>query len=253
MLLAIDIGNTHAVLGVFDGTDLKGHWRLQSDVDRTVDEYAIDILALLEAGSFAPSSISKIVMSCVVPALSRVFTKFSRKYLDLEPLAVGPGVKTGMKISVDDPRSVGADRIVNAVAAKTLKGSPVICVDFGTATTFDIVGEDGSYQGGVISPGLVISATALFSKAARLPAIELTPPKDVIGRNTVDSMLSGIIYGYVGLVDGIIERLHREMGMKPALIATGGLAGMIADESKYIKEVIPDLTLMGLQIIADGN
>ncbi len=253
MLLAVDVGNTHVVLGIFEKGELAASFRLQSDTSRTVDEYAIDILALLQAAGFSPDSISQIVISCVVPTLTRVFNKLAIKYCNLKPLVVGPGVKTGMQIHCDDPRSVGADRIVNALAAKTLVGSPVVVVDFGTATTFDVVGAGGAYEGGLIAPGLIISSNALFEKAAKLPTIELKTPSALIGKNTADSMLSGIFYGYVGMVDGIITRLREELGDDLKLIATGGLAGMIAEESEYLTEVIPDLTLSGLKLVAELN
>ncbi|MCB0347015.1 MAG: type III pantothenate kinase [Bdellovibrionales bacterium] len=253
MLLAVDVGNTHVVLGLFVKGELAASFRLQSDVSRTVDEYAIDILTLLQAAGFKPEQISQIVISCVVPALTRVFSKLAVKYCSLQPLIVGPGVKTGMQIHCDDPRSVGADRIVNALAAKTLYGAPVVIVDFGTATTFDVVGPQGAYEGGLISPGLIISSNALFEKAAKLSSIELKTPNVLIGKNTADSMLSGIVFGYVGLVDGILDRLRQELGSDLKIVATGGLASMIAEESEYITEVIPDLTLTGLKLVGDMN
>lgn len=253
MLLAIDVGNTHVVLGLFEGSELAASFRLQSDSSRTVDEYAIDILTLLQAAGFTPKEISQIVLCCVVPTLTRVFTKLAVKYCDLQPLVVGPGVRTGMQVHYDDPRSVGADRIVNALAAKTLYGAPTIIVDFGTATTFDIVGAGGAYEGGLISPGLLISANALFEKAAKLSSIELRRPSALVGKNTGDSMLAGIVYGYVGLVDGILARLLEELSEEVTVVATGGLASMIAEESRYIEEVIPDLTLTGLRLIGDLN
>ncbi|MCB0360771.1 MAG: type III pantothenate kinase, partial [Bdellovibrionales bacterium] len=254
MLLAIDVGNTHVVMGLYRRTDKPlreqpmSSWRLQSDRKRTVDEYAIELLTLLSSEGVAPAEISQIALSCVVPPLQRVFVKLSRKYLKTTPLVVGPGIKTGMQVHYDDPRSVGADRIVNAVAAKALYGTPVIVVDFGTATTFDVIGASGAYEGGAIAPGLLISADALFEKAAKLPNIELKRPGQLIGKSTIESMRSGIIFGYVSLVDGMIERIREEMEGSVRVIATGGLAAMIADESRFIEAVVPDLTLTGLRL-----
>ncbi len=253
ILLTIDVGNTHAVFGLFRGKDLLAHFRLQSDINRTVDEFALQILSLLQVSHCASTDVKRVALSCVVPALTRVFTKLSQKYFSVEPLIVGPGVKTGMVIAVDDPRSVGPDRIVNAIAAKALYGTPAVVVDFGTATTFDVVSKQGSYEGGLIAPGLLISAQALFDRAALLPNIELKRPTATIGKNTVESMLAGIIFGYVGLVDGIIERLRREVGSDLKVIATGGLAQLVAEESKCIEQVSPDLTLTGLRLIAEMN
>jgi type III pantothenate kinase len=253
MLIAIDVGNTHVVLGLYRDEELVSSWRLQSKAKRTVDEYALDILGLLASQHVSSSDIHQLIISCVVPSLTRVFTKLGTKYFSADVLVVGPGIKTGVVIACDDPRSVGPDRIVNAMAAKEMFGEPVIVVDFGTATTFDVITKSGTYEGGVIAPGLLISAEALFERAALLPSIELKKPKCLIGKNTTDSMLSGIIYGYVGLVDGILERLVNEIKDDVKIIATGGLAQMIADESKYIKEVLPNLTLSGLSMIAKLN
>ncbi len=259
MLLAIDVGNTHVVLGLFEDEELRANWRLQSDTQRTVDEYALEILALLQFEKCTTDLIHQVVISCVVPSLSRVFNKLSEKYFSVHPLLIGANVRTaptgspGIIIRCDDPRMVGPDRIVNAVAAKELFGAPAIVVDFGTATTFDVVGKEGNYEGGAIAPGLLISADALFERAALLPSIELKKPPTVIGKNTIDSMLSGIIYGYVGLVDGILERMLESLGKETTVIATGGLSQMISAESRYIKEALPDLTLIGLKLIASYN
>lgn len=253
MLLAIDIGNTHVVLGVYRGEKLVGSWRLQSDQLRSVDEYAMSMLQMLEHSGVKPKDISTVILGCVVPTLLRVFTKLSRKYFGQEPLVVGPGLKTGMEIECDDPRTVGADRVVNAVAGKALYGAPCVIVDFGTATTFDVVNSSGVYEGGVISPGILIAAEALHTKAALLPSVELTRPSKVIGKNTRDSMLSGMFFGYVSLVDGILERIISELGSKPSVIATGGLARGIAPESQHIEHVESELTLRGLQLVASLN
>jgi len=262
MLLAVDVGNTHIVLGVFRDTELVANWRLQSKSEQTVDEYALQIVGLLENGGYPVTSINQIIISCVVPVLTRVFTKLSQKYFQIDPLVVGPGIKTGIVIACDDPRSVGADRIVNAVAMKEEFGTPGIVVDFGTATTFDVVSEEGAYEGGLIAPGVLISADALSQKAAMLPSIELSKPAQLIGKNTRDSMLAGIYYGYVALVEGIIGRLRSELksmgelsnngssGDDPKVVATGGLARIFAEECRGIDTVVPDLTLRGLQIVA---
>ncbi len=254
MLLAIDIGNTHVVLGVYRGEELIGSWRLQSDQLRSVDEYAMSMLQMLEHSGVGAKDISTVIIGCVVPTLLRVFTKLSRKYFEQEPLIVGPGLKTGMEIECDDPRTVGADRVVNAVAGKALYGAPCVIVDFGTATTFDVVSSAGVYEGGVISPGILIAAEALYTKAALLPSVELSRPNKVIGKNTRDSMLSGMFFGYVSLVDGILERIIAELGAtKPSVVATGGLARGIAPESQLIEHVESELTLRGLQIVAALN
>ena len=253
MLLAIDIGNTHLVLGVFEHENRKGSWRLRTEQESTVDELALQVLTLLRQDGYEPRDISQIIISCVVPPLLRVTTKLAEKYFSISPIVIGPGIKTGMEIAVDDPRSVGADRIVNAVAAKQLYGAPAIVVDFGTATTFDVVDERGAYAGGVIAPGLMISANALFERASQLPRIEIREPAHVIGKNTLDAMRSGLYFGYASLVDGLIERIQNDMGLEPNVIATGGLSRVIAAECSHIDEVVPDLTLQGLQIIAKMN
>lgn len=253
MLLAFDVGNTHAVFGLFRDRQLVNSWRVESDRQRTVDEYALQLLSLLSNAGVDRKSVTSIIISCVVPQLTRVFTKLSSKYFEIAPAVVGPDIKLGIDLDVDDPKGVGADRIVNAIAARELYGAPSIVIDLGTATTFDLVGEDGRYKGGAIAPGLLISAQALFDRAAMLPDIELKRPDAVIGRNTRDSMLSGIVYGYVGLVDGMVERLSRELTKQPAVVATGGLSRVISDQSTRIQKLVPELTLEGLRIIAELN
>jgi len=254
MLLAIDVGNTHIVLGLYDGEELRANWRLRSDIEGTVDEYGTSILSLLTINGFGKDTVTGIIVSCVVPPLTRVFNKLSLTYFSVEPMIVGPGLKTGIHIACDDPRTVGADRIVNAVAAKELFGAPAIVVDFGTATTFDVVGKSGAYEGGVISPGLIISANALSERAAMLPRIELKRPERLIGKNTHDSMLSGIMFGYAALVDGVINRLKKELGDKDIkIIATGGLANLVSEQLTQKYQIVPDLTLRGLQLIARLN
>jgi len=253
MLLAIDIGNTHVVFGLYEGRELRARFRLQTNRGCTTDEYAIQILSLLRSSRVGPESVSQIILCCVVPVLTRVFTKLAAKYFDCDALVVGPGIKTGIQVSVDDPRSVGADRIVNAVAAKARFGAPVIVLDFGTATTFDVIGKSGDYEGGIISPGLLISAEALFNQAAQLPSIELKSPETLIGKNTHDSMLSGIVHGYTCLVDGLIERVHREEYPGAPVVATGGLSQLVAEHSTVVSEVVPNLTLEGLSLVAELN
>ena len=253
MLLAIDIGNTHTVLGLFAGDELRHSFRLQTDSKRTVDEYALEVVALLQLSKIDVKAIERVIIACVVPALTRVFTKLSQKYLGKLPHVVSARSRTDMEIRIDSPDTVGADRIVNAVAAKKRYGAPCVVVDFGTATTFDVVSKEGAYEGGIIAPGLMISAEALFSRAALLPNIELAKPKSLIGKNTRDAMLSGIVIGYVSLVDGIIERLKGEVGQDLKIVATGGLATMVAQESKTVQTVASDLTLLGLKDLAELN
>ena len=253
MLLAIDIGNTNVVLGIYRDEELLHSFRLNSDTKRTVDEFGLQVISLLDHQGIGRESIEQIAMSCVVPALSRVFVKLARKYFQKEALVVGPGVKTGIAVNMDDPRSVGSDRVVNALAARQRFGAPCIVVDFGTATTFDVVGRSGAYEGGVIAPGLLISAEALFERAALLTRIEIVPPKATVGKNTKDAMLSGIFFGYVALVDGLIARLKEEIGGEAFVVATGGLAQSVAEESRCIQEVVPELTLEGLKLIAAYN
>jgi type III pantothenate kinase len=253
MILCIDIGNTHVVIGLFVEGELAHSWRLQSDSERTVDEYSLEILSLLNIGSIDRANINQVIISCVVPTLSRVFQKLSTKYFNKTALFVGPGLRTGLKIACDDPRSVGADRICNAVAAKELFGAPAIVVDFGTATTFDVISASGTYEGGIIAPGIVISANALFERAAQLPQIELSKATRLIGKNTKDAMLSGIFFGYQSLVEGVLNRVIAEVSGKPIVVATGGLSSIFADESKFIDKLMPDLTLQGLQLIAKMN
>lgn len=255
MLLAIDVGNSHVVFGVYRERELLARWRLRSDINRTADEYFVELLSLLHHADISPQLVKGVVISCVVPPLLRVFNKIARNAFYTTPLKIDAATNhLNLSILCDDPMSVGADRIVNSVAAKALVGAPAVVVDFGTATTFDVIDEEGNYRGGVIAPGLSISATALFEKAAMLPSIELRPPDCLIGRNTRQAMRSGIIYGYVGLTDGIIDRLRQaDPERKYTVIATGGLAHVIEPESKHIERVISDLTLHGMLLIAERN
>ncbi len=253
MLLAVDVGNTNIVLGLFEEKKLLQHWRLSTRRDGTADEYGILFTTLFTQSGLVPESVDAVIMASVVPPLQGALEEMCRNYFHRSPLMVGPGAKTGMPILYDNPREVGADRIANAVAAYELCGGPVIVVDFGTATTFDAISAKGEYVGGAIAPGLGISSEALFERAAKLPRIEIVKPTRVIGRNTVASMQSGIFFGYVGLVDGIVERMAAELGGEPHVIATGGLAHLILSDSRTVKRVDPLLTLTGLRLLYERN
>jgi type III pantothenate kinase len=253
MLLAIDVGNTNTVFGLYRNEDLLETWRIATRRDLTRDEYAIMLRGFFSMSGHAFSDIQAIAIASVVPPTLHPLTGMCEKYFKRRPLVVGPGIKTGISIFYDNPREVGADRIVNAVAAFEKYKEAVVVVDFGTATTFDCISERGEYLGGVIAPGIMISVEALFQRASKLPRVELVRPKNVIGKNTVGSMQSGILFGYVGLVDGIVERIRREYKTAPRVIATGGLAHLIAAESGTIELVDENLTLDGLRILHDRN
>ncbi|MBI3595814.1 MAG: type III pantothenate kinase [Nitrospirae bacterium] len=253
MLLAIDIGNTNIVLGVFQGRRLKGNWRIATRLAKTSDEYGILLLDLFRANDLRADRIDGVILSSVVPPLTPIFTEMSLRYFHSDPLIVDGAMDTGLINQYEPPRDVGADRIVNAVAAYQRYGGPVIIVDFGTATTFCAVSKKGEYLGGAITPGITISAEALFQGASKLPKVELAKPKSVIGQDTVSSMQSGMLYGYAGLVDAMVTRMKKELGPRAKVIATGGQARLILSETKTINEVRPFLTLEGLQILYEKN
>lgn len=249
MLLVIDIGNTNIVYGIYDGEKLLHHWRVSTNRNSTADEYGVAIRTLFTYAGFNHADIDAIAIASVVPPLNPAIEQMCRRYFGIEPLVIGPGIKTGMPIRYENPREIGADRIVDAVAGYAKYGGPLIIVDFGTATTFGVISEDGAYLGGAICPGVGTSTEALFQRAARLPRIELVKPKSVIGKNTVAGMQAGIIYGYVGLVDGIVRRIMAELGQKCRVVATGGLAELIAPETETIETVDQFLTLEGMRLV----
>ena len=254
MLIVMDIGNTNTVIGVYRGEQLLSHWRIRTEKEVTIDELGILLSNLFTSQGLKIAAITDLIISCVVPPMINTLEDFAQRYLQVKPIWVGPGIKTGMPIHYDNPREVGADRIVNAVAAYDQVHASVIVVDFGTATTFDVISRQGEYLGGLIAPGVMISCEALFMKASKLPRVEIfAKPKNVIAKDTISSMNAGIILGYAGLVDGIVGRIKTALGDNPQVIATGGLACLIASETQNIDLVDDYLTLKGLKIIYDRN
>ena len=253
MLLTVDIGNTNITLGIYEGQQPGPRWRLATDHRRMPDEYGLQFIGLLEHAGIAPADLTGVCIASVVPPLTGRVTEACRRYLGHAPLVVEAGVRTGVRIRYEDPRAVGADRIVDAAAVQHLYGGPACVVDFGTATTFDAISEEGDYLGGAIAPGIGIASEALFMRAAKLPRVELKRPPSAIGRNTTHAMQSGLLFGYVGLVEGIVARFRRELGANMKVIATGGLAEVIAQETDVIDIINPWLTLDGLALIWELN
>ena len=253
MLLAADIGNTSITLGVFEDNELRATWRIATVIHRMPDEYATLLLSLLSYNKLEQSDIREVVLCSVVPPLVPTFDELARRYFHVIPLIVGAKVKTGVNIRMDNPREVGADRIVNAAAAHHLYKGTAIIIDLGTATTFDVVSKEGDYIGGVIAPGIITSSEALVSRTAALPRVEIRRPQKAIGTNTIAAMQSGIVFGYVGLIEGIVARIQQELGEKAKVVATGGYAELVASETSVIDEVNPDLTLLGLRFIYQMN
>lgn len=251
MLLAIDIGNTNITLGVFDGDALSATWRLSTERSKTSDEYSAALMQMLQLRDMAAQQIDAVALCSVVPPLTPTFVDLCKTHFGVEPLVVGAGTKTGVRILYDNPRDVGADRIVDAAAALRLYGGPVIVVDIGTATVFDAVTANGDYLGGAIAPGMVIASDALFSSTSQLRRVELVAPATAIGRNTIHAIQSGVVLGYADLVRGMVARFDAELGGGAKVVATGGLAHILEAEAGVFDEINPDLTLMGLMLIQD--
>lgn len=253
MLLTIDIGNTNLTIGLYEGDDLRHHWRLATDHARMPDEYGLQLLGLLAHAGLPASGLTGISLASVVPPLTGRVTQACREYLKQDPLVVDTGVKTGVRIRYEDPKAVGADRVCDAVAVMKMYGGPACIIDFGTATTFNALTKDGDYLGGAITAGINLAAEALFTRAAKLPGIDLQRPPSVIGRNTVHAMQSGLLFGYVSMVEGMVERFRKELGPQMKVIATGGLAEIVSKETDMIDVLAPWLTLDGLRIIWQLN
>lgn len=253
MLLAIDIGNTNITIGLFDENELKATWRISTGVHRMPDEYGIMMMDLLRYRGFDAASVTEGAMSCVVPPLLTIFNEMLQRYFKLQPLVVGPGVKTGIRIRYENPRELGGDRISNTAGALSLYKAPIIVVAMGTATAFDTISREGDYLGGAVAPGIGISAEALYTRTAALPRVDLVRPKKAIGGNTPAAMQSGIIFGYAGLIEGIVTRIQEELGEKAFVVATGGYSNIVAAETRVIDEVNPHLTLIGIKTIHSLN
>jgi len=253
MLLAVDIGNTGITLGLFAGENLGPRWRLASDSERTADEYGILLIQLLERAGGKPVHVDHVAIASVVPPVTGIFDRACRDYLGVEPLIVDAGIRTGIRIRYEDPKQVGSDRIVQAAAVISLFKGPACIVDFGTATIFDAISAEGEYLGGAIAPGIRISSDALFQRAAKLPRVEIVRPPSAIGRNTAHSLQSGLLFGYVGLVDGMVKRFRKELGPDTKTVGTGTLIELIASETQSIDIIKPWLALEGLRIVHDLN
>lgn len=253
LIFVLDVGNTNTVLGVYEGEELKYHWRIETNRHKTEDEYGMMIKNLFQHDSLQFEQIHGVIISSVVPPIMAALERMCKKYFHVHPLVVGPGVKTGLNIKYENPREVGADRIVNAVAGIHEYGSPLIIVDFGTASTYCYIDEKCNYMGGAIAPGIGISTEALYTRASKLPRIEIARPDNIVGKNTVAAMQAGILYGYVGQVEGIVRRMKSQSNVDPTVIATGGLAALIAKECEEIDVVDPELTLKGLLLIYKRN
>jgi type III pantothenate kinase len=253
MLLTVDIGNTITTLGTFEGKELRSTWYTATVIHRTADEHAVLLLNLLRNRGLDTPDIKEVALCSVVPPLTSIYEEMFQRHFGISPLVVVAGIKTGVRICMDNPKEVGADRIVDAAAAHHLYGGPIIIVDLGTGTTFDTISESGDYLGGAIAPGIGVAAEAMFRRAAMLPHIDLARPSRVIGTNTIDAMKSGIVFGYVALVEGMVARIQRELGTKTKVVATGGYAELIAKETKVIDEVNPNLTLIGLMLVYQMN
>lgn len=253
MLLAIDVGNTNTVLGLYRDRDLVHTWRVTTGRDLTADQHAVQLEGLFRLRGVAFADVQDVIVSSVVPPVNSSLAEMSRRYLGIEPLFVGPGIRTGIDVRVEEPKAVGADRIVNAVAAYDRYRQAVVVVDFGTATTFDVIADDGAFLGGAIAPGIMISTEALFRAAAALPRIDIVRPRSAIGKTTVANMQAGIVFGFAGQVDGVVRRIWDELGRTTPVVATGGLAPLVAGECATISEVDPFLTLTGLRILYERN
>ncbi len=252
-LFCIDVGNTNVLMGLYEGETLATHWRIATDHQKMADEYAMLVLDLFDRSGRDPAAVDGVIVASVVPPLTGIFEKLSQRYFGRKALVVGASVRTGVNVRYDNPSEVGADRLVNAVAVYRRWGGPACVVDFGTATTFDAISAEGDYLGGAIAPGIGIAAEALFERTAKLPRIDLVRPPAIIGENTVHSMQSGLLFGYVGLVEGIVARFRAELGADMQVVATGGLASLIAAETDVIEAVEPWLTLEGLRLIWEMN